>query len=814
MQYLPLTLRTIAVASVCQVILSAAPQQVMSSRALLDRYCIGCHNQKAKIAGLMLDKADLDSIPAGAEVWEKVVRKLRGGLMPPPGLPRPEPAAIDAFSFWLETSLDRAAAEKPNPGRAPVHRLNQAEYTNAVRDLLGLDIDGRQFLPSDNADQQGFDNIAGTLTVSPALLERYLSGARKIARLAVGEPKISAAFENYEIPKNLTQEGRMDEDLPFGSQGGIAIHHQFPVDGDYVLKIRLRRQVYDYILGMGRPHQLEVRLDGRRIKAFTVGGAAKGKPSPLRGWAGNILGDTEWEAYMHLADSGLEIRFPALAGKRLVGVSFVGETWEPEGILQPPTTGRGVSLDQQYDGAPAVESVAIGGPYDAKGPGQTASRDKIFVCRPARVADETACANKILTILARRAYRRAVTKEDVQTLREFYKAGRDRAGFEAGIESALERVLVDPEFLFRIEHDPPAASPGTIYRLSDFELASRMSFFLWSSLPDDELLDLASAGKLRNSAILEQQVRRMLTDCRSASLVDNFAFQWLNLSRIRGANPDPDLFPEFDENLREAFQEETRLFIANQMREDRSVTDLLNANYTFVNERLAKHYGLSDVYGERYRKVTIDPAERGGLLGQGSILLVTAYPNRTSPVLRGKWVLDNLLGMPPPPPPPDVPALKESGANGRPTSVRERMEQHRKNPACAVCHVRMDPLGFALENYDAVGKRRTMSDGTAIDSTGTLPDGTKFQGMAGLRKILLSHPEQFVGTFAEKLLTYALGRELEYYDQPAVRKITRDAAVTQYRWSDIISGIVASTPFQKGLVPANQLQAEQRRLRE
>jgi hypothetical protein len=581
------------------------------------------------------------------------------------------------------------------------------------------------------------------------------------------------------------------------------------LDAEYVVKIRLRRQLYDYIVGLGRPHQLEVRLDGKLVKTFSVGGEAKGKPAPAS-FVGQIPGDPEWEQYMHSADAGLEVRFPVQAGPRVVAVSFKKDNAEPEGVPQS-SGGRAVAINEWYDGNPAVDSVAIGGPYNIVGPGDTPSRRKIFECVPKDSSADQPCARKILSTLARRAYRRPVTEEDLQTLLEFYNAGRRRGGFEAGIQSALERILASPDFIFRLETAPTNLAPGSVYRLGDVELASRLSFFLWSSLPDDQLLDLAAHGTLRDPAVLQQQVARMLADPRSKELAENFASRWLNVFKLRGATPDPDIFLDFDENLREAFQQETALFVESQLRADRGVADLLSANYTFVNERLARHYEIPNVYGERFRRVDFSPtdpnsARRGGLLGQGSILTVTSYGNRTSPVLRGKWLLEMILGTPPPPPPPDVPPLKEKAENDHPMSVRERLEQHRQNPACAVCHVRMDPLGFALENFDAIGKWRNAEDGVPVDSSAVLPDGTKFEGVAGLRTLLLSHREQFVGTVTQKLLTYALGREVEYYDMPAVRKITRDAAPSDYRWSSIILGIVSSVPFQMSVTKSPDVQ--------
>lgn len=771
---------------------AASPQ-----RALLDRYCVTCHNQRLRTAGLALDTLTVDNVAAGAATWEKVGRKIRTGAMPPPSMPRPEKTTLDSFASWLETALDNAAVAKPNPGRVAVHRLNQPEYSNAIRDLLGLEVDSSKLVMADDADEQGFNNIASVLSMSPALLERYLTAARTVSRLAVGDPTISPAFAIYESPKSLVQEERTSDDLPFGSRGGLAIHHLFPGDAEYSVKIRLRRQLYDYIIGMGRPHQLEVRLDGKLIKTFTVGGEGKGRRAPAS-FVGQIPGDPEWEQYMHTADAGLEVRFPAKAGSRVVTVSFTKDFGEPEGIPQP-TGGRAVAINEWYDGNPSVDSVSIGGPYNMVGPGDTPSRRRIFSCVPKGASDEQACAVQILSALARRAYRRALVHEDVQELLGFYDAGRQHGGFEAGIQAAIERILASPDFLFRLEADPTGLAPSSVYRLGDDALASRLSFFLWGSIPDDELLDLAAKGKLKDPGVLAQQVARMLADPRADRLAHNFFSRWLNSFKIRGSAPDPDIFPDFDENLRQAFQRETQLFVESQLREDRSVPELLSANYTFLNERLARHYQVPNVYGERFRRVEFSDGRRGGLLGQGSILTVTSYGNRTSPVLRGKWLLENILGTPPPPPPPDVPPLKEKGESDHPMTVRERLEQHRQNPACAVCHVRMDPLGFALDNFDATGKWRDAEDGIPIDASASLPDGTKLDGAAGLRALLLSRREQFVSTVTEKLLTYALGRELEYYDMPAVRRITREAAGNDYRWSSIILGVVRSVPFQMSI---------------
>jgi mono/diheme cytochrome c family protein len=779
---------------------AASPE---SPTAVFNKYCVTCHNTRLKTAGLMLDTLDVEHIGNTAEIWEKVATKLRTHEMPPPGRPRPDLATYAATTSAIEAALDGAAAANPNPGRVAVHRLNRAEYTAAIRDLLGLDVDGKALLSADESDQEGFDNVASVLSVSPLLLENYLSAARTLSRLAVGDPGLKPVVDTFKISKSLVQDERMSDDLPFGSQGGALIRYHFPLDAEYTIKVLLRRQEYEYIVGMGEPHQLDFRLDGVRLKRFTVGGEARGMTTP-ENFAGNTQGDPEFELYMHNADAGLEVRVPVKAGDHEVGISFVRRLWEPEGVLQPPQTGFGRTTNEYYHGNPAVEIVMIGGPYGTPAPGDSPSRRKVFVCTPKDGAGEELCARKILSTLATRAYRRPVTEDDIQTLVGFYKAGRAEEGFDAGIQRGLERILAAPSFLFRVERTAAGAAPGSAYRLSDLDLASRLSFFLWGSLPDDELLNVAVRGRLKDPVALEQQVQRMLRDPRSKALVDNFANRWLELSKISGAVPDTDLYSEFDENLRDAMEQETKLFVASQIQENRPVTELLTADYSFLNERLARHYGIPNVYGNHFRKVTFGDGVRGGLLGQGSILTVTSYGNRTSVVMRGRWVLANLLGAPPPPPPPDVPALKDAGMDGAPRSLRDRMEVHRKNPVCASCHQRMDPLGFALENFDADGKWRTVSDGERIDAAASLPDGTKFDGVKGLRALLVTHKEDFVRTLSSKLLAYALGRGIEYYDQPAVRKIAREAAQGGYRWSSIITGIVNSTPFCMGIVKNGQ----------
>jgi hypothetical protein len=762
-------------------------------RPVLDRYCITCHNQRLKTAGVVLDGFDLARVGHEADTWERVARKLRTREMPPPGLPRPEADTYDRAASTLETALEAAAMANPNPGRVVVHRLNRTEYANAVRDLLALDIDGRSLLSADEPDQQGFDNVAGVLSVSPRLLENYLSSASMVSRLAIGDRSLGVVENNFKIPTALVQDDRTSDDLPFGSRGGTSISHQFPLDGEYRIKVLLKRQLYLYLIGMGEPHQIDVRLDGVLIKRFTIGGGGKERTAP-ESFAGNTQGDPDWEVYMHTADDGLTVSVPVTAGAHDVGVSFVRRHWEREGILQPPQRGFARTTNELYFGNPAVDIVSISGPYSAKTPQDTASRRAVFVCRPAASTGDEKCARTILSRLARRAYRRPVTEQDVETLLAFYRAGQAEDGFEAGIQRGLRRILASPSFLFRIEREPGNVPAGSVYRVTDIDLASRLSFFLWSSIPDEELLDAAVRGTLSTPAGVERQVRRMLADPRSRALIDNFASQWLTLNKLSGVVPDVDAYPEFDENLREAFREETRLFVGSQLHEDRSVGELLTANYTYVNERLARHYQIPNVYGSHFRRVTVTDGKRGGLLGHGSILTVTSYPNRTSPVLRGRWLLDNILGAPPPPPPPDVPSLQES-ADGRPRSIRQQMEAHRKNPSCAVCHVRMDPLGFSLEHFDALGKWRTSVDGAPIDASASLPDGTKFEGVAGLRQLVSGHQDDFARTFTQKLMGYALGRSIEPTDLPAIRQITRKAAAGGYRWSSLITGIVTSTPF-------------------
>ena len=795
---------------------NAGPAGVDADEAqrLFRRYCVGCHNGRLRTAELALDELDPQDVAANAEVWEKVALRLRAGSMPPPGRPRPDRPTYRSVAGWLESELDRAWAVDPNPGRVgAVHRVNRTEYRNAVRDLFALDVDVESLLPGDETADGSFDNFADVLGLTTAHIERYLSVARQVTRLAVGLPPIVPGSETFEVSLHIVQDGRQGEDLPLGSRGGRAIEYHFPVDGEYGVRIDLRRQYQDYLMGMGWPQWLDVRLDGRLVQRFTVGGNVPGQPAAAS-YAGDgepgFAADPEWEAFMQRdGDAHLEVRMPVTAGPHTVGVSFVRQLWEPEGIPQPLQRGRVLTNDQIYMGYAAVAAVEIGGPYETTGEASdTPSRRAIFVCQPALETEERACAAEILRPIARRAFRRPVTDADIESLLVFFDEGRaEGESFKHGVQFALERVLIDPEFLLRVYRDPvDAAEPATAYRLSDLDLASRLSFFLWSSLPDDTLLELAEAGRLSDPAVLDQQVRRMLNDPRAVeALVDDFAAQWLNLRRVGEVVVDPVQYPHYDETLLEAFREEVERFVASTIVEDRSVTDLLDADYTFVNERLARHYGIPGIYGNRFRRVALtDPERRGGLLAAGALLATTSYPDRTSPVLRGKWLVDNIFGTPVPPPPPGVDTDLEDEPGAAPASIRERLAEHRRNPVCASCHSVIDPLGFALEHFDVIGGWRTTDEqGLPIDATGMTAGGDPIAGLAGLRALLLDEPDRFPRTVTEKLLSYALGRRLEYYDQPAVRAIVREAAESEYRWSAIVSGIVRSPQFRmRGLLPA------------
>jgi mono/diheme cytochrome c family protein len=791
---------------------STASTAAPTPRAMLDKYCITCHSQKTHTAGLDLETMDLATPGSNGEAFEKIILKLRAASMPPPGQPRPDAATYRAVATTMENTVDREWAANPNPGRiGAVQRLNRVEYNNAIRDLLALDINVKPLLPGDDTADGSFDNFADSLSISTAHLERYMSVARQVTRLATGLPPAIPSISTYEIPLHVLQDDRQSEDLPFGSRGGIAIQQAFPVDGEYRIKVRLQRQYQDYLKGMGWPQQLDLRLDGKLLKRFSVGGKATGRPAAAS-FAGDgepgFAGDDAWEKYMQIGgDAGLEIQVPVTAGPHTVGVSFVREQWEPEGLPQPLQRGRVITNDQVYMDYANVGSVQIGGPYKPAGTAKdTPSRRTIFICQPKAASEEQACATKIISKMARLAYRRPVSASDVSTLMAFYADGRKEGGsagsFDAGIQFAMERMLVDPDFLLRVVRDPASRqsvdAKGT-YALSNIEVASRLSFFLWSSIPDDQLLTLAERGQLTNPATLEKETRRMLADPRAVdALVDNFAAQWLNLRRVEEVVVDPDKYPNYDLSLLQGFRKETELFVGSTIQEDRSVVDLLDADYTFVNERVARHYDIPGVSGSRFRRVSLpDHSKRGGLLGEGALLATTSYPDRTSPVLRGKWLLNNIFGLPIPPPPPGVDTNLTENRNGAaPKSIRERLEQHRKVPTCNSCHSVIDPLGFALENFDVIGGWRTIDEaGKPVDASGSTTSGQKIEGLSGLRALLLARPEQFPRTVTEKLLAYALGRRIEYYDEPAVRKIVRDAAPQNYRWSSLILGIVESPSF-------------------
>jgi len=749
---------------------------------LINQYCAGCHNDRIKSGDLTLTTVDPDNPGKNPEIWEKVVRKLRGRMMPPPGRPRPEEPAYDQFVSDLEKSLDRDAAANPNPGRTDTfRRLNRTEYQNAIRDLLALDVDVSSLLPKDDASF-GFDNV-GAGALSPTLLERYLATAQKISRLAVGTPVRTPGSNVMVLPADLTQENHL-EGLPFGTRGGTVMNYTFPADAEYDIQVRLMRNRNENVEGLNEPHDVEVTLDGHRLSLFTV--------SPQR----SAIGGGGYYADENV-DRHLKLRVPVKAGPHAIGATFIVKTEALIETERQPYIAH-FNMDRHPRTQPAVYSISVTGPFDATGAGDTPSRNKIFICRPAKASDDDKCAKTIISTLARSAYRRPVSDDDLRMPLAFYKEARKEGDFDAGIEMALRAILTSTEFLIRVERDPENAQPNRSYRVSDLELASRLSFFLWSSIPDAELLDLAGRGKLSDSATLEQQVRRMLADPRAESLVTSFADQWLYLRNLAAVGPDARLYTDFDDNLRQAMRRETELLFQSILKEDRSVVDLLGANYTYLNERLARHYGIPNVSGSQFRRVALDSGSiRGGLLGQGSILTVTSYGNRTSPVLRGKWILENVLGTPPPPPPPNVPPLKENPTTGKILTMRERMAEHRTNPACSGCHQLMDPIGLSMENFDAVGRWRNRGDGdTAIDPAGALPSGAAFDGVAGLKKSLLAKPEPFVTTLTEKLLTYGLGRGLEYYDAPSVRGIVREAAGKNYRFSSIVIGIVKTVPFQ------------------
>ena len=771
----------------------AMRQTPASHQALLKQYCVTCHNDRAKAGNLVLDPAALTDVTAHRDVWEQVIRKLSAGLMPPQGMPRPAGEVLNGFQGWLESELDAAALRSPDPGRPMLHRLNRTEYANAIRDLLHLEMDAASLLPPDDS-AYGFDNVSDVLGLSPSLQERYLTAARRISALAVGDIAMRPGSTTHRVPQDLSQ-NRHVEGMPLGTIGGLRFRHYFPVDGEYDFQTKLYRTNLNIVRGLEYPSQFEVAIDGAPVHRVTIGGHADlaalfEKPT-----------DTS-----DAVDARMRIKVPVTAGMHDVTVAFIGNL--PVMDAQRLQLFLRSSADNfDWSGRPHIQTVSVSGPFNVTGPGTSDSRREIFVCTPPAAARpaaargtspsaaETACARRILSRLARRAYRRPVTDADLRPLMAFFAEGRENGTFDAGIQRGLERMLASPLFIFRVEQDPRGARPNRPYRISDLERASRLSFFFWSSLPDEELLQVATEGRLRRPAVLRQQVTRMLGDSRSDALVANFAGQWLQLRNVRSVQPNSDMFPDFDDNLRRAFRRETEMLFSSIMREDRSVVDLLTADYTFVNERLARHYGMPNIYGSHFRRVPVTIDARRGLLGHGSMLAVTSHAERTSPVLRGKWVLENLLGQPVPPPPPDVPQLADV-AQAKPTTLRQQMELHRATPVCASCHKVMDPIGFAFENFDAVGAWRTHEPGGPIDASGQLADGTEIEGVTDLRKSIVARPELFVATMTEKMLIYALGRGVESADRPVLRQIVRDAGQKGFRFSALVHGIVESTPFQ------------------
>ncbi len=783
------------------IVSTLAQDDVSSYRKVMDQYCVTCHNDILKTANLALDKANLNDLSDDPALWEKVLLKLQTRSMPPVGMLRPDENFYISLADHLEKSLNAMVAAKPNAGRTvTAHRLNRTEYTNVLRDLLGVNINGAELLPPDNSG--GFDNLGDLLSVSSVLMEKYMVVARQVSQLAIGDPSIGVDSRQYTVSPYLLQNDRMSQDLPFGTRGGIAVNHRFPLDGEYEFNVRLlRTDDTSLVVGMGKPNYLEVRIDGKRVDVLTVGGENIGLALG-NGGADKVPPDFDQAQYERTADAALKIRLPVKAGDHQVQVAFLEENFAWESPIPPRNYNNYYTarIREEYERAwiePSLSNITITGPFKSQGPGKTLSREKIFVCIPKEQSEQEACAQQILANLARSAYRRPVTEEDVKPLMRLYKAALNKYGvFDAGIQMALEGLLVNVDFLFRIESDPQNVDRDTNYELSDIELASRLSFFLWSSIPDDELSTLAEKGTLRNPNVLGRQVNRMLSDDRSNTLVTNFAEQWLLLRNLPHIDKNLELFPDFDESLRQDFQTETQLFIGSVFRDNRSILDLFRADYRIINERLARHYEIPDVYGNKFRRVSVNDENKKGLLTHGAVLAITSYPNRTSPVLRGKWVLENILAAPPPPPPANIPALKEKDDGGKALTMREAIEKHRANPVCAVCHNLMDPIGFGLENFSPIGQWRTEDAGQPIDSSGMLPDGSIFQGPAELQKALLQKPQIIASAFTQKLLTYAIGRDLQYYDMAAVRDIVYKSANSNYRFSDIVIGIVNSIPFK------------------
>jgi len=766
---------------------SSPSTSTTAERAFIQRHCVTCHNDRLQTGNLSLEQVDIGDVAANPGVWEKVIRKLRAGAMPPQPRSRPDEASTARLVSYLETSLDASLAASPNPGRTDTfRRLNRTEYQNAIRDLLDLDIDVTSLLPRDDA-AFGFDNV-GTGGLSPTLMERYLAAAQKVSRLAVGSQAPSPGSRIAIVPVDLTQESHL-EGLPFGTRGGTAVNHTFPFDGEYEIQVRLQRNRNENVEGLTEPHEVEIMLDGERLELFTM------MPSENMVMQANAA---------YYADEGIDnhlnVRVPVTAGPHVVTATFIKKNSALLETTRQPYDAH-FNMDRSPRQQPAVRSVSIVGPFDPTGTTETPSRQRIFSCHVSSLTSEEEaadCATGIIASLARQAYRRPVAVGDLDQLISFFLSGYNDGGFEVGIETALRALLASPEFLFRIERDPDNVNSGVAYRVNDVELASRLSFFLWSSIPDEELLRVAESGQLSSDeTVLEQQVWRMLADPRATALTTSFASQWLHLRNLAAVQPDARLFPDFDDNLRQGFRRETELLFQSLLAENRSVLDLLTADYTFLNERVAKHYGVPNIYGDKFRRVTLpEGSPRAGLLGHGSVLTVTSYATRTSPVLRGKWILENLLGTPPPPPPPNVPALDETRSNTHIVSMRDRMEAHRANPVCASCHRNMDPAGLSMENFDAIGRWRDAEGGSAIDAAGSLPGSENFDGVAGLRLALLSRPDVFATTATEKLLIYALGRGLEASDASAVRSIIRSAGDDNYKLSSLILGVIKSTPFQ------------------
>jgi len=768
-------------------------------RNMLNKYCVACHNETLNTANLMLDKANVQDVSEDPALWEKVVTKLTLRAMPQVGFPaRPSEAEYISILSYLTSELDAIAEKKPDPGRPTVHRLNRTEYTNAVRDLLALDIDGTKFLPPDNVDM-GFDNMADALSVSPLLMEQYMYAANRVSQLAVGPESMRPASESYDVPDEYLQDSQTTDDLPFGSRGGTVFQHYFPLDGEYTIRARLTRNDEGYIRGLRNEHLMDFRLDHKRIEVLKIGGEVHGRSGPL--FTNNAIvdyaGDPDQIGYEFSADKDLEVRVNVKAGSHTVGVTFLDDFAKRPGVKMPELTIT--DLPSYKGGKPAILNVTVTGPFNAKESPDTPSRKKIFVCQPQNSSDE-ACPRRILSGISHLAYRRPVKEEEMQSLIRLYRKGRDQDGFESGIQLALQSILAGPEFLFRIEKDPQDGSAGEAFKISDLDLASRLSFFLWSSIPDEELLSVAESGQLRKPEVMKQQVDRMIADSRFNALLDNFGSQWLAIRNLDIVDPQKAIFTTFDGELRTAMKQELALWFENMVREDQSIKEMLTSDSTFVNQRLAEHYGITGVYGDNFRKLRLENPMRYGMLGKAGLLTITSFSNRTSPVVRGQWVLENMLNMAPPPPPADAfqPELQVKNDQGKALTMKDAMIAHRQNPVCANCHKMMEPIGLALENFDAIGayRERYVEADADVDTSGILFDNTDFNDSLEFQENLLKHSDRFVETVASKLMTYALGRAVEYYDMPALRKIVKDASEDNYTWSSVILGVIESTSFQ------------------